>query len=374
MSARANYWRRGDEPGARRFVTLAGDDGHGFSFESGGHLGEVTVAYETWGELNADGSNAVLIEHALTGDSHAAGEAEPGHVTSGWWNGLIGPGLAIDTDQFYVVCPNVLGGAQGTTGPSSIAVDGQPYGSRFPVITVRDQVLVEISFADAIGIDVWHAVVGGSMGGMRALEWAVEAPERVARLIVLAVGAASTAEQIAHSRLQIRAIKADPDFRGGDYYDGGAPTEGLAIARGLGQITYRTADEFETRFARAAQDDGNVLEGGQYAIESYLHHHGDKLAQRFDPNSYVVLSEAMNHHDVGRGRGGVAAALGTIRSRTTVLGIDSDRLYPLRLQEQLAEEIKGASHVHVISSAVGHDGFLLEADQIGKVVGESLNT
>lgn len=374
MSAQANYWRHGDEPGARRFVTLPGDDGDGFTFEGGGHVAEVTVAYETWGELNADRSNAVLVEHALTGDSHATGEVSPGHATPGWWNGLIGAGLAIDTDQFYVVCPNVLGGAQGTTGPSSIAADGAPYGSRFPVITVRDQVSVEIAFADSLGIATWHAVVGGSMGGMRALEWAVEAPERVARLIVLAVGAASTAEQIAHSRLQIRAIKADPNFRGGDYYDGAPPTEGLAIARGLGQITYRTADEFETRFARASQDERNVLGGGQYAIESYLHYHGEKLAQRFDANSYVVLSEAMNHHDVGRGRGGVPAALSKIRSQTTVLGIESDRLYPIRLQDQLAELIEGASHVHVISSAVGHDGFLLEADQIGKIVGEALNS
>jgi homoserine O-acetyltransferase len=371
MSARANYWRLGDEPGRRRFVTL---EGSGFTFEGGGHVPEVTVAYETWGELNADRSNAVLVEHALTGDSHATGDVGPGHATPGWWNGLIGPGLAIDTDQFYVVCPNVLGGAQGTTGPSSIATDGTPYGSRFPVITVRDQVSVEIAFADALGIDTWHAVVGGSMGGMRALEWAVEAPQRVARLIVLSVGAAATADQIAQSWLQIRAIKVDPEFRGGDYYDGAAPSEGLSIARGLGQITYRTAEEFEARFARAAQDDGNVLAGGQYAIESYLQYHGEKLAQRFDANSYVVLSDAMNHHDVGRGRGGVPAALGAIRSQTTVLGIDSDRLYPLRLQDQLAELIEGVSHVHVISSTVGHDGFLLEVDQIGKVVGESLNT
>jgi homoserine O-acetyltransferase len=148
----------------------------------------------------------------------------------------------------------------------------------------------------------------------------------------------------------------------------------LAIARGLGQITYRTADEFETRFARASQDERNVLGGGQYAIESYLHYHGEKLAQRFDANSYVVLSEAMNHHDVGRGRGGVPAALSKIRSQTTVLGIESDRLYPIRLQDQLAELIEGASHVHVISSPVGHDGFLLEADQIGKIVGEALNS
>jgi homoserine O-acetyltransferase/O-succinyltransferase len=373
MSAQASYWRNGDEPGARHFVTLAGTDARGFSLEGGGRLSEVTVAYETWGELNGDRSNAVLVEHALTGDSHATGDAGPGHPTPGWWNGLIGPGLPIDTDQFYIVCPNVLGGAQGTTGPSSIADDGKPYGSRFPVITVRDQVSVEIAFADYLGIETWHAVVGGSMGGMRALEWAVEAPTCVARLIVLAAGAASTAEQIAQSWLQVRAIKADANFRGGDYYDGASPSEGLAIARGLGQITYRTADELDARFARTAQNDENVLAGGQYAIESYLQYHGEKLARRFDANSYVVLSEAMNHHDVGRGRGGVAAALGTIQSRTTVLGIDSDRLYPLRLQDQLAELIEGASPLHVISSSVGHDGFLLEVDQIGKIVGDSLN-
>jgi homoserine O-acetyltransferase len=372
MSAPANYWRDGDEPGARRFVTLTGEQSGGFTLDGGGRLERVTVAYETWGELNEDRTNAVLVEHALTGDSHAVGEVGPGHSTPGWWNGLIGPGLGIDTDQFYVVCPNVLGGAQGTTGPSSLAPDGRPFGSRFPVITIRDQVSIEIAFADALGIDTWHAVVGGSMGGMRALEWAVEAPSRVARLIVFAVGAAATAEQIAHSRLQIRAIKAYPNFRGGDYYDGAAPSEGLAIARGLGQITYRTGEEFESRFARSVQNNGDVLAGGQYAIESYLHYHGEKLARRFDANSYVVLSEAMNHHDVGRGRGGVAVALGAIRSRTTVLGIDSDRLYPLALQFQLAELIAGASDVHVITSTVGHDGFLLEVDQIGKIIGESL--
>jgi homoserine O-acetyltransferase len=374
MTPPTNYWRTGDEPGARRFVTLAGDEGRGFSLEAGGHLSEVTVAYETWGQLNEDRSNAVLIEHALTGDAHAHGDAGAGHPTPGWWNDLIGPGLAIDTERYYVVCPNVLGGAQGTTGPSSLAPDGTPYGSRFPVITVRDQVSVEVALADQLGIETWHAVVGGSMGGMRALEWAVGFPERVARLIVLAVGAASTAEEIAHSWLQIRAITADRNFRGGDYYDGATPSEGLAIARGLGHITYRSADEFQTRFARVPQEEADVLTGGQYSIQSYLGYHGEKLARRFDANSYIVLSEAMNHHDVGRGRGGVVAALGAIRSHTTVLGIDSDRLYPLALQEQLAELIPNASPVHVVSSAVGHDGFLLEVDQIGKIMQESLDT
>ncbi|MGA7835536.1 MAG: homoserine O-acetyltransferase [Acidimicrobiales bacterium] len=372
MNSSPTFWRPGDDPGERRFETLAGEDGRGFTFEGGGYLPSVTVAYETWGELNADGSNAVLVEHALTGDSHALGGISAGHPTPGWWNGLVGPGLAIDTEQYFVVCSNVLGGSQGTTGPSSLAPDGRPYGSRFPVITVRDQVAVEAAVTDALGIESWHAVVGGSMGGMRALEWAITYPERVANLVVLAVGAASTADQIAHSRLQIRAIKADPNYHGGDYYDRSPPNEGLAIARGLGQITYRTDEEFESRFARAAHDESDVLDGGLYAVESYLGYHGEKLARRFDANSYIVLSEAMNHHDVGRGRGGVASALGSIRSRSTVLGIDSDRLYPLRLQEQLAELIPTASSLHVISSAVGHDGFLLEVDQIGKVIGEAL--
>jgi homoserine O-acetyltransferase/O-succinyltransferase len=367
-----NYWRPGDEPGARRFAALSGDERGGFALEGGGHLSEVTVAYETWGQLNAERSNGVLIEHALTGDSHALGDAGAGHPTPGWWSGLVGPGLAIDTDKYFVVCPNVLGGAQGTTGPSSLADDGAPFGSRFPVITVRDQVSVEVALADWLRVETWYAIIGGSMGGMRALEWAVEHPERVARLIVLAVGAASTAEEIAQSRLQIRAIKSDPNYRGGDYYDGASPDEGLAIARGLGQITYRTADEFEARFARSVQDEASVFDGGQYAIESYLGYQGEKLARRFDANSYVVLSEAMNHHDVGRDRGGVPAALGAIRAQTTVLGIDSDRLYPLHLQQELVELIPTASSLHVIASVVGHDGFLLEVDQIGKVVEEAL--
>jgi homoserine O-acetyltransferase len=367
-----SYWRPGDDPGARRFATLSGAERRGFALDSGGHLSDVTVAYETWGQLNAERSNGVLIEHALTGDSHATGNASAGHPTPGWWSGLIGPGLAIDTDKYFVVCPNVLGGAQGTTGPSSLADDGLPFGSRFPVITVRDQVSVEVALADWLGVKTWHAVIGGSMGGMRALEWAIEHPGRVARLVVLAVGAASTAEEIAQSWLQMRAIKSDPNYRDGDYYDGPSPNEGLAIARGLGQITYRTADEFEARFARQTQEGASVFEGGQYAIESYLGYHGEKLARRFDANSYVVLSEAMNHHDVGRGRGGVPPALGSIRAQTTVLGIDSDRLYPLRLQEELVELIPTASSLHVISSVVGHDGFLLEVDQIGKVVGEAL--
>jgi homoserine O-acetyltransferase len=368
------YWRLGDDPGSRQFVTLAGPRGDGFRLEGGGHLDQVVVAYEAWGNLNADRSNAVLVEHALTGDSHAVGAAGPGHPTPGWWNGLIGPGLGVDTNEWYVVCANVLGGSQGTTGPSSLDRDGRPFGSRFPVITVRDQVDVEVALADFLEVVTWHAVIGGSMGGMRSLEWAVGYPERAASSVVLAVGAASTSDEIAHSALQVRAIKADPAYHGGDYYDTGeSPTAGLAIARGLGQITYRTSDEFDARFGRSAQNDGDVLRDDVYAIESYLGYHGEKLAQRFDANSYVVLSEAMNHHDVGRGRGGVAAALGAVRTPMTVIGIDSDRLYPLRLQRQIVELTPSAAPLSVITSGVGHDGFLLEVDQIGKIVKTALD-
>jgi len=368
------YWRPGDDHGDRSFVVLGGEDYSGFTFEGGGTLPSVTVAYETWGTLNTAKSNAVLVLHALTGDSHAAGPGGRGHPTPGWWNGVIGPGLALDTDRYFVVCSNVLGGAQGTTGPSSTHEDGRAYGSRFPVITIRDQVMVEVEFSNALGIERWHAVVGGSMGGMRALEWAVGVPDRAARVVVLAVGAAATADQIALSSLQVRAIKSDPNFAGGDYYNTGKiPYEGLAIARGLGQFSYRTELEFEERFGRSAQDQDDVLGAGRYAIESYLGYQGDKLARRFDPNSYVVLSEAMNHHDVGRGRGGIANALAGVKARVTVAGIDTDRLYPLRLQEQIVACLPSARPVQVVTSASGHDGFLLEVDQVSTIIASGLD-
>jgi homoserine O-acetyltransferase len=369
------FWRPGDDPGRRRFASLTGEGGRGFFFEGGDSLPTVTVAYETWGTLNANKSNAVLVLHALTGDSHVAGDVGPGHRTPGWWRDVVGPGLAIDTDRFFVVCPNVLGGAQGTTGPSSLAPDGAAWGSRFPVITIRDQVDVEVAFADYLGIDVWYAVVGGSMGAMRSLEWAVGHAERLGRAVVLAVGAASSADQIALCSLQIRAIRVDANFSGGDYYSTGrVPFEGLSIARGLGQFSYRTEAEFETRFSRTPQGDGDVLKTGRYSVESYLEYHGHKLAARFDPNSYIVLSEAMNHHDVGRGRGGVAEALGSVPVPVTVGGVSSDRLYPLRLQEELVELLAHAEPLVVVTSVSGHDGFLLEVDQIGKLLTTALGS
>lgn len=366
-------WLPGDHPGRRQFAVVSPGDDEGFSLEGGGQLAEVEVAYEVWGALNGARSNAVLVLHALTGDSHATGPAGLGHALAGWWDGLIGPGAPIDTDRYFVVCPNVLGGCQGTTGPASEGPDGERYGSRFPVITIRDQVAVEVALADSLGIETWAAVVGGSMGGMRVLEWCIGQPDRVDRAVVLAVGAAASADQIALCSLQVRAIRSDPAFQGGDYYGTDArPVDGLSIARGIGQYTYRTGAEFEDRFGRVPQDEEDPLKGGRYSIESYLQHHGEKLGQRFDPNSYVLLSEAMNHHDVGRDRGGIPQALRRVHAEVTVAGISSDRLYPLAQQEALARHIPRCRAVKVIDSEAGHDGFLLEVEQVGEVISAAL--
>jgi homoserine O-acetyltransferase/O-succinyltransferase len=367
-------WREGDPPGRRRFVTLFASRPH--VLEAGGRIAPVTVAYESWGTRSPARDNAVLVLHALTGHSHAAGPAGPGHREAGWWDDIVGPGKPIDTNRFFVVCPNVLGGCEGTTGPASLdPVTGTPYGSRFPVVTIRDQVVVEAAFADTLGIDRWAAVVGGSMGGQRALEWAVSFPERVPRMVVLAAGARATAEEIALCSLQIRAIESDPRFRGGDYYDaepGEGPWRGMCLARGIGQVSYRSEAEFDERFGRGRQADEEPLKGGRYAVESYLEYHGEKLASRFDANTYIALSRAMNHHDVGRGRGGVAAALSRIRGDVTIAGISSDWLYPLRLQHELATLIPRNSGVEVIQSISGHDGFLTESEAVGKVITRAL--
>jgi homoserine O-acetyltransferase len=364
--------RRGEPRARRQFATLFVD--RPLAMSAGGALSPVTVAYETWGRLNVDASNAVLVLHALSLDSHAAGPVEPGHSQLGWWDPLIGPGRAIDTDRFFVVCPNVLGGCQGTTGPSSTdPATGRAYGSRFPVTTIRDQVDVEAALSDHLGIGQWYSVIGGSMGGMRVIEWAVTYRDRVPRAVIVACGAAATAQQIALCSLQIRAIEADPHFLGGDYYDSEVgPWRGLSIARGIGQVSYRSELELAQRFNRGHQNDEHPFEGGLYTVESYLEYHGEKLAHRFDANSYIVLSRAMNHHDVGRGRGGVAEALARVTAEVTIAGISSDGLYPLRLQHELADLIPRNKGVEVVNSIVGHDGFLTEHEAIGDVVAGAL--
>ncbi len=358
--------------GDRRFARLGP-----LELEFGGVLDRLTIAYETWGTLAPDGSNAVLVLHALTGDSHVVGSITDAHPTPGWWDGLIGPDRPLDTDRWFVVAPNVLGGCQGTTGPSSPAADGRPYGSRFPRITVGDQVRAEQALADHLGISRWASVIGGSMGGMRALEWAVSAPERVSTALVLAVGAAATADQIATQSIQNLAITSDRGWQGGDYYDaapGEGPTVGLGLARRIAHLTYRSEFELQERFNNQSQVDEDPLRDGRYAVQSYLDHHANKLAKRFDAGSYVALSDAMNTWDLGRGRGGVERALSSLTVPLLVAGIDSDRLYPIYLQEQLADLAGNTvTGLRIIKSDFGHDGFLIEHDEVFALVEEILD-
>lgn len=270
----------------------------------------------------------------------------------------------------------MLGGCQGSTGPASPRPDGRPWAGGFPRLTQRDQVRAETGLADALGIERWALVLGGSMGGMRALEWAVGHPRRVAGLLLLACPAAASAEQIGWAGTQVHAIRTDPHWRGGDYHDappGQGPHAGLGVARRIAHITYRGAEEFGVRFGRRPQDGEDPRSGGRYQVESYLDHQGAKLARRFDAASYVVLAEAMNSHDIGRGRGGTRAALRRVTARTLVAGVDSDRLYPLPQQEELAAGIPSADKVRVIASPYGHDGFLIETGQVSGLVRELLD-
>jgi homoserine O-acetyltransferase len=373
-------WRPGDPPGARQFVTIATD--HPFVLEGGGTLGPLTIAYETWGTLDAAGDNAVLVCHALTGDSHVAGPAGEGHPTPGWWGRMIGPGEPVDTDRYFVVCANVLGGCQGTTGPASAhPADGRPYGSRFPVVTVRDMVRTQAALANHLGIDRWLSVIGGSMGGMQVLEWGVMHPDRVRSLVPLGTCAAASAQQIGWFSTGRRMIRMDPKWRGGDYYDaapGDGPHESLAIARMISQITFRSDDVFNDRFGREVVEPLDGFEMWQrFEVERYLDYHGTKLVRRFDANSYLALSKAMDLHDVARGRGGLEAAFARITAPVLALGISSDVLYPTYQQREIRDLVLatgGRAEYVQIESPHGHDGFLIDVEQVGPAVAEFLRT
>jgi homoserine O-acetyltransferase/O-succinyltransferase len=363
-------WRPGDPVGRRQFVPI-GDD-RPFAMEFGGFLSDACLAYETWGELAADGGNAVLVCHALTGDSHAAGDMAAGHPTPGWWDDMIGPGRPLDTERLFVVCANVLGGCQGSTGPASPdPVTGKPYGSRFPMVSIRDIVRAQARLADHLGIGRWLCVVGGSMGGMQVLEWAVMYPQRVRAFAAIATTVAASAWQLAWSAAGRTALALDPRWRGGDYYDapaGDGPHAGLAVARSIAQVTYRSDEVFAERFGRELVD---PIDGfgpwSRFQVEGYLDHHGQKLARRFDANSYLVLNRAMDLHDLGRGRGSVELALRRIVASGLVLSITSDALYHPYQQRQLHDGLIAAgkdSAFGVIESPHGHDGFLLEFEQV----------
>lgn len=369
-------WLPGRPVGPRQFFRL----GRPLALDGGATLPDVTLAYETWGTLDDDASNAVLVCHAWTGDSHAAGN--PSHP--GWWEGAIGPGLAIDTNRWFVVCPNVLGGCQGSTGPASAHPDdGMPYGSRFPVVTIRDMVRAQVRLADHLGVRRWAAVIGGSMGGMQVLEWAITYPDRVAAVVPIATCAAATAQQIAWGAIGRRAIRLDPKWRGGDYYDaapGDGPTEGLSVARMVAQVTFRSDNVFTDRFGRDVADGATLRDHldlwQRFEVERYLDYHGDKLARRFDTNSYLTIGKAMDLHDVGRGRGGIDVAMARIQVPSLVLGIWSDMLYPEYQQRQIHALLsRGAASTYVgIDSPHGHDAFLIDVDQVGGALARFLSS
>jgi homoserine O-acetyltransferase len=347
-------WLEGQDPGDRLFKNIGE-----LVLESGELLPDITIAYQTWGSLNEDGSNAILVNHALTGWSDVPG----------WWPSIVGPGLPLDSDKYFIVCPNVIGGCQGSTGPSSIAPDGRRWGSRFPTLTIRDMVAAELALTELLGISQYLLAVGPSLGGMRSLEWAIDHPDRVRAICTIGSSAVATGDQIGGASIQIRAIKSDPYFNGGDYYDQElGPTSGMGIARRIAHLTYRTESEMDVRFGRELQGD----ETGRYAVESYLDHQAAKLAKRFDANTYISLTEAMNSHDVGRGRGGVAAALGGVTVPVSVVSIDTDRLFPPRLQEEIVELTPTARPLETIYSPFGHDGFLIEVESMGELLRKAL--
>ncbi|MEM9520438.1 MAG: homoserine O-acetyltransferase [Actinomycetota bacterium] len=371
-------WRIGDPVGERKFAKVCCD--RPFVLEAGGVLPEVTVAYETWGMLSDARDNAVLVCHALTGDSHAAGTMGPGHKSDGWWNDLIGPGKALDTDRYFIVCANVLGGCQGTTGPASTDPEtGLPYGPTFPQVTIRDIVRTQHMLMEDLGIPAWLSVVGGSMGGMQVLEWGVMYPDRLRSLVPIASTAAASPQQIAWSAVERLAIVGDPKWSGGWYYDaadGDGPWQGLALAREISQVTYRTTEVFDERFGREPFNAREELSAwGRYQVESYLDHHGQKLVRRFDANSFLVLSKAMDLHDVGRGRGDIDTVLGRIRVPVLTASVTSDVLYPPYQQAHIHEAIEaggGDCEYHIVDSPQGHDGFLLESAFLGPLIAEML--
>jgi homoserine O-acetyltransferase len=325
-----------------------------FVLESGDRLLELTVAYRTWGRLDQDGGNAVLVCHALTGSADL----------DRWWGALLGPGRALDPGRDFVVCSNVLGSCYGTTGPtSSRPGDGRRWGAAFPDVTVRDIVRAQAALLDALGVRRLRLVVGGSLGGMQVLEWALLFPERVEAIAPIAVSARHSAWCIGLSEAQRQAIYADPRWRGGQYPADDPPEAGLAAARMIAMCTYRSRESLETRFGRT------LAEPGVFGVEGWLHHHGRALVDRFDANSYVALTRAMDTHDVGRGRGGWRAALQGVRAPALVVSIDTDVLYPPVEQEELAGALPGAGLL-TLRSPHGHDAFLIEGEAMNARLAE----
>ncbi|GAC1393407.1 MAG: homoserine O-acetyltransferase [Ktedonobacteraceae bacterium] len=345
------------------------------SLQHGGQFGPVTLAYETWGTLNAEGDNAILITHALTGDAHAHDVEQPDNPKVGWWNPLIGSGRPFDTSHYFVICSNVLGSCYGSTGPSSLDPrTGQPYGMRFPVITIRDIVHAQRHLLEHLGVRQLAMVAGGSIGGQQALEWAVSYPELVRKVVVVAATPALTAQAIAFSEVERQAIMADPLWQSGNYIPGQGPTTGLAIARMLAMITYQSEEAMELRFARqpaqqlAIPSPSSAADiGKRFDVENYLYYQGALLARRFDANSYLYISRAMDLYDVSEGYPSLESALSRIQGKALFVGIRSDFLFPAAHVRWLAEKVKvlGGDSTYVeLDSPHGHDAFLKEWGQM----------
>ena len=351
---------RGSGP---RLCTLEG----GLDLVSGKRLAHVDITYETWGTLDESGTNAVLICHALTGDSHvAAGPGRNGAERPGWWDVMVGPGMAFDTNKYFVICSNVLGGCSGTTGPGSIDPStGLPYGLTFPLVTVEDMVNVQVALLDAMGISKLLAVVGGSVGGMQALAWAKNFPERVRTCIGVASTPRLAAQAIGFNEVGRQAILADPNFRGGDYYGKDQPEQGLAIARMVGHITYLSDESMRAKFGRRLQDRAYHAFDfvTEFEVESYLAHQGRKFVERFDANTYLYMTKAMDYFDLSAGFGSVAEALADSPVRWLLLSFSSDWLFPTYQTRGLVDALRTSGRevsFAEIPSPYGHDAFLLE--------------
>jgi homoserine O-acetyltransferase len=323
-----------------------------FALESGTELPAIRVAYRSWGRLNEQGDNAVLVCHALTGSADV----------DSWWPGLIGPGRALDPDDDFIVCSNVLGSCYGTTGPTTSRPGGlEAWGPEFPAVTIRDIVRAQARLLEALGVRRLRLVIGGSLGGMQVLEWAALYPERVDAIAPIATSGRHSAWCIGLSEAQRAAIEADPAWLGGDYAQDQPPAAGLAVARMVAMCTYRSAESFTTRFGRTWG------ERGSFEVESYLRYQGEKLVDRFDANSYITLTRAMDSHDLGRGRGSYEQALAAIPTPALVVSIDSDVLYPPAEQEELAAGLP-AGRLATIHSPHGHDAFLIEIEELNHLV------
>jgi homoserine O-acetyltransferase len=350
----------------------------GIALESGDRLEPVDVAYEIYGSLNAARTNAILILHAFTGDAHAAGVSHEGGKL-GWWDNSIGAGKAFDTDRFFVICANILGGCQGTTGPSSInPATGEPWGMSFPPITIRDMVQLQKMLVDHLGISKLLAVAGGSMGGMQALQWAVSYPEMVQSAIIIASTSRHSAQQIAFNEVGRVAIMGDPDWNGGDYYLGDPPARGLAVARMVGHITYMSDESMREKFGRKLrnQETAELDQSfdSEFEVESYLRHRGNQFVTRFDANSYIYITKAMDYFDVSNGRGSLANAFDAVDAANTrflVISFSSDWLYPSYQSQEIVRTLRRRNHDVAyceLPSNYGHDAFLADVAEQAELI------